>query len=133
MFWIYVKTEKRLIGFFTGKLKHTFETYIDAQYSYGDKTTVDDDIEEYIKTNLLSLYQLSSINFYTKEETGNTQSFNFTFMTQPDNMKTRNGLSLNKTIGITAKSDSNLDRHIVFNTKQKRTYSFGISVVITRK
>ena len=128
-----VYVEKRLIEYFTDKLTTLFNHYIDAQYSYGDKTTVSDDIESYIRENLLSLYQLSEITFYTKEVTNPTQSFIFTYMNQSDSLKERNGLIPNQTIGISTISESNFDRHIVFNTKQKRIYSFGISVKITRR
>ena len=125
--------EKRLIEYFTNELTPLFNIYVDTQYSYGDKTTLSDDIESYIRENLLSLYQLSEITFYTKEVTNPTQSFNFSYMNQPDSTKEANGLKISKTIGISTMTDSNFNRHIVFNTKQKRQYSFGISVKITRR
>ena len=124
--------EKRLIQYFTEHLTPLFREYIAVEYSYGDKTTIDDDIEAYIRQNILPLYQLEEINFYVRETTSNTQTFDYSFIAQPDNMKKRNGLAINKTFGIRT-TESNFDRHITFNTKPKRAYSFGLSVKITRR
>lgn len=125
--------EKRLIMYFRQHLESVFAEYIAVEYSYGDKTTIDDDIEAYIRQNLLSLYKLEEITFYVKETTSDTLVYDYSFIDKSDNMKKRNGLKQDKSIGLKTTPQSVFDRRITFNTKPKRTYSFGMSVRITRR
>lgn len=125
--------EKRLIMYFRQHLESVFAEYIAVEYSYGDKTTLDDDIEAYIRQNLLSLYKLEEITFYVKETTSDTLVYDYSFINESDNMKRRNGLKQDKSIGLKTTPQSVFDRRITFNTKPKRTYTFGMSVRITRR
>lgn len=63
--------KKRLMRYFYKDIKNVRDEitkYVSEEYSYGLKNTLDDDIEEYIKRNILDLYTIKSIEVYVKQE-----------------------------------------------------------------
>ena len=53
----------------------SIKKYVIPSKSYGDKTTIDDDIQKYIEVNLLKLLNINDIKIYSKDtkDIGNSQ------------------------------------------------------------
>ena len=49
-------------------LSEVFSKYINKNYSFGNKSTIDDDVEEYVEKNLLRLYKVDRVYLYIKDE-----------------------------------------------------------------
>lgn len=64
-FYIFLK--KRIIRFFQDKLRSEFGQYISPDYSFGEKG-LDDDIEEYVKKNILKLYKLEKVRVFVRRK-----------------------------------------------------------------
>ncbi len=129
-----VNLEDKLIETLKKNIHDIFEIYIDEQYSYGDKTTVDDDVVEYIKANLLDLYQIKDIKLWVKEETSSEEPyFVFSGMDMDNETKLHNKLSETHVMGISSIDTNQLNRKIVFNTRNRMRYTFGLSIVVDKK
>ena len=61
----YLFLTKRIIRFFKDKLRDEFKKYISGDYSYGI-AGIEDDMEEYIKKNILKLYKLEKVRMFVK-------------------------------------------------------------------
>lgn len=129
-----VNVEKRLLRHFKNMLIPLFETYVDVTYSYGDKTTIDDDIELYIKNNILSLYEIGKIEIYEKSTPKNTKtSCDFTLIEENNETKTKKGLSKNTNVNITQPNSGQFQKLIRKTLKSGYAYWFGISVEVVKK
>ena len=60
--------EKRLKRYLKGILINVFSKYINKEYSFGNKGTIEDDVEEYVEKNLLRLYKVDKVYLYIKDE-----------------------------------------------------------------
>lgn len=129
-----VNLEDKIIATLNENIHDMFEIYIDKQYSYGDKTTVDDDIIEYIKTNLLKLYQITDIKLWIKEEpTSSEPYFVFSGMDMNNDTKIQNKLKESHVMGISTIDTNQFNRKIIFNIRNRMRYTFGLSIVIEKK
>ena len=63
-FYIFLK--KRIIRFFQDKLREEFKKYIDDKSNSFNKEGIDDDIEEYVKKNILKLYKLEKVRMFVR-------------------------------------------------------------------
>ena len=126
--------EQQLINKLRDDIHDLFYEYIVSEYSYGDKTTIDDDIETYIKTNLTKLYQLSDIKLYTYEKSTSTAPYFIYDGLNMDNIhKKMHGLNENRVMGISSVTGSNFDKKLVINKKSGTQYNIGLCVLITKK
>ena len=60
--------EKQLKRYLKESLMGVFEKYINKTYSFGNKGTIEDDVEEYIGKNLLKLYKVDKVYMYIKSD-----------------------------------------------------------------
>ena len=60
--------EKRLKRYLKESLIGVFGKYINKEYSFGNKGTIEDDVNEYVEKNLLKLYKVDKIYMYIKDE-----------------------------------------------------------------
>ena len=129
-----INMEKRLLRHFKDVLTPLFETYVDVTYSYGDKTTIDDDIELYIKKNILPLYEIGEIEIYEKSTPKNIKtSCDFTLIEASNEEKIKKGLTVNTNASITQPSNNQFQKLIRKNLKSGYAYWFGLSVEIIKK
>lgn len=65
----YLFLRKRIIRYFceNEQVQQTFKKYINPKYSFASKETLQDDIEEYVKKNIIDLYEIDNINLYVKK------------------------------------------------------------------
>ena len=129
-----IDMEKRLLRHFKDVLTPLFETYVDVTYSYGDKTTIDDDIELYIKKNILPLYEIGEIEIYEKSTPKNIKTLcDFTLIEVSNEVKVKKGLTINTNASITQPSKNQFQKLIRKTLKSGYAYWFGLSVEINKK
>ena len=85
------------ILFLFNPIKEQFINYIKDAFSFGDITTIDDDVERYITQNILQLYKISNVNFYVKS-TRQKQPLDYSTAELTDAEKISDGLSINTSI-----------------------------------
>ena len=129
-----VDMEKRLLRHFKDVLTPLFETYVDVTYSYGDKTTIDDDIELYIRKNILPLYEIGEISIYEKSSPKNIKiPCDFAPIELSNEVKVKRGLAINTNASITQPSKNQFQKLIKKTLKSGYAYWFGLSVEINKK
>ena len=59
---------KKMFGIDISKCKESINSNYEGNYSFGNKSTIDDDVEEYVEKNLLRLYKVDRVYLYIKDE-----------------------------------------------------------------
>ena len=138
--------EKRLKRYLSDRLFEVFSKYINKDYSFGDKSTIRDDVEEYVEKNLLKLYKVDKVYMYVKEErmkTNNKKIENeyLKYLDDKNEDKIRqgfpvvpvgNGVMLKNSVFRMNKTNE-FDRDVIYNLKPGFKESFGFSVSFRRK
>jgi hypothetical protein len=138
--------EKRLKRYLVEKLIDVFSKYINKKYSFGNKGTIEDDVEEYVEKNLLRLYKVDKIYMYIKDEAmrrndRKIENDYLLYMDKSNIFKIQNGfptiavgdgVMLKDSRFIMSKSNE-FDRDIIYNLKHGFKESFGFGVSFKRK
>ena len=138
--------EKRLKRYLIEHLFEVFSKYINKDYSFGNKGTIDDDIEEYVEKNLLRLYKVDRVYMYIKDErmrTNNIKIENEYLKHMGDNNELKiklgfpiisvgDGVMLKDSKFIMLKTNE-FDRDVTYNLKPGFKESFGFGVSFRRK
>ena len=138
--------EKRLKRYLVEHLTGVFSKYINKNYSFGDKSTIKDDVEEYVEKNLLKLYKVDRVYLYIKDErmqTNNRKIENeyLKYMDFINEDKIKIGFPVMSVGGGVVLKDSKFimfktnefDRDITYNLKPGFKESFGFGVSFRRK
>ena len=140
--------EKRLKRYLKEKLIGIFSKYINKDYSFGNKGTIEDDVEEYIEKNLLKLYKVDKVNMYVKSDRMRVndkkiENEYLQYVNKDNEVKINNGFQSIYIDGNLVLKDSNFimgkvntnefDRTITYNLKPGFKESFGFSVSLKRK
>ena len=138
--------EKRLKRYLVERLSGVFSKYINKEYSFGDKSTINDDVEEYVDKNLLKLYKVDKVYMYVKEEMMrshnrkieneylrymniiNEEKINLGFPV----VSVGDGMMMKESAFSMSKTNE-FDRSIVYNLKSGYKESFGFGVSFKRK
>lgn len=129
-----VNIEQKIINTICADLYDLFYTYIDSRYSYGDTTTVDDDIETYVKENIIKLYQLEDIKLWIKTESSSvTPYFVWDGFSMSETQKKSEGLTESRVMGISAIQGSTFDKKLIVNIKTNTRYTIGLKIIISKK
>ena len=132
--------------YLSDRLFEVFSKYINKDYSFGDKSTIRDDVEEYVEKNLLKLYKVDKVYMYVKEErmkTNNKKIENeyLKYLDDKNEDKIRqgfpvvpvgNGVMLKNSVFRMNKTNE-FDRDVIYNLKPGFKESFGFSVSFRRK
>lgn len=118
----YLFLQKRIIRYFceNTELRSEFRKYISPAYSYGLTNTIDDDIEEYVKKNILKLYKLDSITLWIKKSKKNIHDgkiendYSGYVSTDVQTLK-KIGFAKVNTSKISKMSISDFDRRVVYS------------------
>ena len=139
--------EKRLKRYLKENLMGVFEKYINKEYSFGNKGTIEDDVDEYVEKNLLKLYKVDKIYMYIKSD---RMSINdrvieneyLKYMNKSNEAKIKNGFPVINVDGdgkmlvdskfIMGKINE-FDRFVTYNLKPGFKESFGFGVSFKRK
>ena len=128
----YTFIQKRLIEYLFEPIKEQFKKYIKDEFSFGYTDTLDDDVERYIKQNILQLYKISNVDFYVKSSRENNP-LNYNTAELTNSEKIVNGLKVNTSIGSKLINTNPFDLSLIYNKRNGFTESFGFSITIIKK
>lgn len=132
----YLFLTKRIIRFFKDKLRDEFKKYISGDYSYGI-AGIEDDMEEYIKKNILKLYKLEKVRMFvrrTKKGQHNSRIENDynAYLKEDPNYFMSHGFTEVKTMTMTKINRNDFDRKIVYNLRRGSQEDFGFSFFLRK-
>lgn len=132
----YLFLTKRIIRFFKDKLRDEFKKYISEDYSYGI-AGIEDDMEEYIKKNILKLYKLEKVRMFvrrTKKGQHNSRIKNDynTYLKEDPTYFMSKGFTEVKTMTMTKINRDDFDRKIVYNLQRGSQEDFGFSFFLRK-
>ena len=147
--------EKRLKRYLKESLIGVFEKYINKNYSFGNKGTIEDDVDEYVEKNLLKLYKVDKVYMYIKSDRmrindKKIENEYLKFVDKSNYYKMKNGFPvidvenafplIEVKDGVVMKDSkfimgklNEYDRSVVYNLKPGFKESFGFGVLIKRK
>ena len=128
----YLFIQKRLIEFLFEPVKQTFLNYINPLYGFGDEQTLDDDVIEYITENVLKLYKIQNVEFYTSKSRL-TQPNNYNTALLGDGDKLAAGLSINGSFSSKILNTNPFDIRLIYNKNTGFSESFGFSITLVKK
>ena len=138
--------EKRLKRYLTESLIDVFSKYINKEYSFGNKGTIEDDVNEYVEKNLLKLYKVDKVHMYVKEERMRIndkmiENEYLKYMDKKNEIKISNGFpfievkdgKMLKDSKFVISKTNEFDRTITYNLKPGFKESFGFGVSFKRR
>ena len=127
-------------------LLDVFSKYINKNYSFGNKGTIEDDADEYVEKNLLKLYKVDKVYMYIKSDRMriNDKKIENEYLKYVDKSnyhKMKNGFPVVEVEGGVIMKDNKFimsktnefDRNITYNLKPGFKESFGFGVSFKRK
>ena len=132
----YLFLTKRIIRFFKDKLRDEFKKYISGDYSYGI-AGIEDDMEEYIKKNILKLYKLEKVRMFVKRTNKGQHNsmiendYNKYLKEDPTYFMSK-GFTEVKTMTMTKINRDDFDRKIVYNLRRGAQEDFGFSFFLRK-
>ena len=128
----YMFNQKRLMEYLFTPIKAQFEKYVNKLYGWGDLETLDDDVNQYIRENILKLYKIEKVEFYTLPSREKVPS-NFTTAELTNAQKISAGLSINNNVSSKTINTNPFDLRLIYNKRTGFAESFGFSVTIVKK
>jgi hypothetical protein len=128
----YLLNQKRLMEYLFAPIKAQFELYINKLYGWGDLETLDDDVNQYIKENILKLYKIEKVDFYTLASRTKSGS-DYDTATLTDVEKSSAGLTINNNVASKTLNTNPFDLRLIYNKRTGFSESFGFSVTIVKK
>ena len=120
--------------------------YINKEYSFGNKGTIEDDVDEYVEKNLLKLYKVDNVYMYVRGDkiginNKNIENEYLRYVDKNNIYKIAVGFPVERIDDEEVLKDSkfimskinDFDRHIIYNLKSGFKESFGFGVSIKRK
>lgn len=132
----YLFLTKRIIRFFKDKLRDEFKKYISGDYSYGI-AGIEDDMEEYIKKNILKLYKLEKVRMFVKrtnkgQHNSKIENDYNAYLKEDPNYFMSHGFTEVKTMTMTKINRNDFDRKIVYNLRRGTQEDFGFSFFLRK-
>ena len=128
----YLFNQKRLIEYLFDPIKAQFEKYINELYGFGDLETLDDDVRQYIKENILKLYKVERVDFYTlASRTKQPDTFKTAELTDAE--KISSGLTISNNVASKTLNTNPFDLKLIYNKRTGFSESFGFSVTLVKK
>jgi len=135
----YLFLYNRIVRYFAREsgLKYVFEEYVNPEYSYGDKTTISDDITSYIEKNIMKLYYLDKIEMWVKEKKVGIHDSRIEnnykkFILIDNSVKVTKDMKKVNTFSIKKMTENQFDRCITYNLKKGCKEDFGFSFTIKK-
>lgn len=128
----YLFNQKRLMEYLFTPIKEQFLLYIKDEFGYGDLETLDDDVNQYIKENILKLYKIEKVDFYTlASRTKGGSTFDTAELTNEE--KISKGLTINNNVASKTLNTNPFDLRLIYNKRTGFSESYGFSVTIVKK
>lgn len=120
--------------FLNDGIHKSFSTYINGNYSYGNKNKWDDVIQ-YIKTNIYQRYKISNITLWEKKiKLAKGEASNLQIVTNlEDDEKFEQGYKQTSNFVIKKLSQADLNFNLIYNLQTNTKTSIAISVEIQKK
>jgi hypothetical protein len=128
----YLFNQKRLMEHLFTPIKAQFVKYVNELYGWGDLETLDDDVNQYIRENILKLYKIEKIEFYTLASWADLPS-DYTTAELTNAEKINAGLTINDNIASKTLNTNPFDLRLIYNKRTGFSESFGFSVTIVKK
>lgn len=128
----YLFIQKRLTEHLFSFIKPVFEKYINPKFGFGDTTTLDDDVNNYIEQNILSLYKIGSVDFYVKQSR-EVKDSTYTTATLTNIEKAAVGLKIDQNISTKTLNTNLFDLRLIYNKRTGFSDSYGFSITIIKK
>jgi hypothetical protein len=128
----YLFNQKRLIEHLFEPIKKQFQKYVKDLYGFGDLETLDDDVNRYITENILKLYKIERVDFYTLASRNN-QDDTYTTAELTNTEKAAAGLTINENVSSKTLNTNPFDLRLIYNKRTGFSESFGFSVTIVKK
>jgi hypothetical protein len=128
----YLFNQKRLMEYLFTPIKAEFEKYVNKLYGWGDLETLDDDVNQYIRENILKLYKIDKVEFYTLSSREKATS-NYKTAELTNEAKRKNGLTINTSVSSKTINTNPFDLRLIYNKRTGFSESFGFSVTIVKK
>lgn len=128
----YLFNQKRLIEYLFTPIKAQFIKYVNALYGWGDLETLNDDVEQYIRENILKLYKIEKVDFYTlASRTETSPVYTTAELTNAEKIKA--GLTINGNVSSKTINTNPFDLRLIYNKRTGFSESYGFSVTIVKK
>ena len=129
-----IMVERRLKAYLHGILKDYFARYVLESCSYGDRESIDDDIDRYIEQNIIPLYMFDHFDLYVKKTpNGLKREMKYDYVGSSDAVKLINGLRPDNSFGLSVVDYSEFDKKIVLNTKEQYTYEIAFTLYLKKR
>jgi hypothetical protein len=128
----YLLIQKRLTEYLFDFVKPVFEKYINPEFGFGDITTLNDDVNNYIEQNVLSLYKIGVVDFYIKNSREKKEPI-YTTAELTNSEKTSAGLRIDQNISTKTLNTNLFDLRLIYNKRTGFSDSYGFSVTIVKK
>lgn len=149
----YLFMNKRIIRYFKDKLFNEFKKFVADEYSFG-RNGIDDDIEEYVKKNILKLYKIEKVRMFVKrnrigQHNSRIENDYTTYLEYDKNctddydknyfkthnlveyFRQHNFIEVNN-ITMTKMNRDDFDRKIVYNLQSGYEEKFGFSFILRK-
>ena len=128
----YLLIQKRLTEYLFQYVKDSFEKYVNPEFGFGDTTTLNDDVTNYIEQNVLSLYKIGSVDFYVKESREKKEPiYNTSELNNSEKLSA--GLKIQRNISSKTLNTNLFDLRLIYNKRTGFSNSYGFSVTIIKK
>ena len=129
---LYLFIEKRLEEFLFQPVKDKLINYINPEFGFGDTDSLDDDVRQYIRQNLLKRYKVNNISLYTKS-TRSRGATDYTTAELSNIDKINDGLSINDNFSSKILNNNSFDTRVIYNKRVGYSESIGFSVTLVKK
>ena len=128
----YLFNQKRLIEHLFTPIKEQFLKYVKDSFGWGNLETLDDDVNEYIRENILKLYKVEKVEFYNlASRTKGSSTYTTAELTNAEKIST--GLTINNNVSSKTLNTNPFDLKLIYNKRTGFSESYGFSVTIVKK
>jgi len=128
----YLFIEKRITEYLSSFIKPVFKKYINPKFGIGDTATIDDDVNDYIEKNILKLYKIKFVDFYTKQSRENIESV-YTTAELTNAEKAGIGLRVDQNVSTKTLNTNQFDLRLIYNKRTGFSNSYGFSITLVKK
>jgi len=128
----YMFIEKRLTEFLFQPIKNEFIKFVNPLYGFGDEQTLNDDVNTYIKNNILKLYKIANVEFFVRSLRLDIPN-DYETAKLDDLSKINEGLLTSQAFSSNITNTNQFDLKLIYNKRAGFSESFGFSVTLIKK
>jgi hypothetical protein len=128
-----VSGESILRKYLYGRIQNEMHKWVAEIFGYGDKTTLDDDINAYIDENLLMLYKVKSVSLWEMDRADEAESRDYSYFGESNVMKYTHGLRKVNNVTRSTYGSGGLNMKLTYGIKNKKDYCFGMDITFERR